>query len=77
MTIFHIKGRMGTEPIDIPYKSVDECLDDGELQRLLESDVGTVCAVFRGGCRITRDVETWNDLSSQLGKNRSRLGELP
>ena len=75
MTLFRIKGRVGAGPIDIPYQSVDECLDDEGLQRMLESDAATVCAVFRDDLRITRDVETWNDLSVQLGQNRSLLEE--
>ena len=71
-TLFLVRVDTADVTHTIPYKSVDECLQDFGLEALMqEGAVARVC--FANGDRLTRDVDTWKELQEQVVSNSTTL----
>ena len=64
---FTVFIQVDRKTFDIPYSSVDECEGDRALRALFE--LGAKAYVRCGDVRVTRDVESFDELLAHLRRN--------
>ena len=67
--LFVIKLSVGDKQYNIPYESIDECLNDIALKIILEEPNSSCSIFYFNGNRLTRDVYSWDGLKRQLVSN--------
>ena len=72
--LFTLKITTNENELNIPYTSIEECMDDIGLRVLFDEGHVNHCSIWTNQQRITaREITKWDTLLSQLTSNSSTI----